>query len=457
MVGTTYFVRWLLDQRLEAAGKAAGPGGLPLLTGADWTSFIPNDSLKPVSRHIALRMPYYALANRLRLGFGLPPILDRGIVLERTWDRLYEAAFGDLRHFEALGRIPSLVFSPMTIEDGRRLLVTNLDLGHLPVTVGGQLADDNDGSKQTPFSLSALEFSKAAPWDIGPVRLSTAVRMSASFPYVSPAASLPSHPRLRVLDAGYYDNYGVSVAVAWLVKNRTWLEDHTSGVVLVQIRDALSGDDRFGYPDDPNGVLQNAWSWLQFVHSPPDGLLEARYTSSSFRNDQEVTLLRDLFAVRRGPRFFTTAVFENSANVTRLHQQTPWPGDDLDGVFHLVGGLADQGPPVPKAVEKARERAAEVAAAGAPVAMNWYVSAAEAEAMLFAIPTDPSWTGPENRAKRLKRIEGLKQFLEGKVANRALDPAEMRQFRTYAIRELARAVNYERIAALKEWWLVDHH
>ncbi len=42
------------------------------------------------------------------------------------------------------------------------------------------------------------------------------------------------------MDAGYYDNYGVDVAAAWILMNREWLAEHCSGVLLVQIRDSVS-------------------------------------------------------------------------------------------------------------------------------------------------------------------------------------------------------------------------
>ena len=47
--------------------------------------------------------------------------------------------------------------------------------------------------------------------------------MNASFPYISPAVSLPVDPPRRVVDAGYYDNYGVNLAAAWAYMNREWI------------------------------------------------------------------------------------------------------------------------------------------------------------------------------------------------------------------------------------------
>ena len=75
--------------------------------------------------------------------------------------------------------------------------------------------------------------------------------MSASFPYFSPAVPLPTKPRRRVVDAGYFDNYGVSLASAFLFsrKNTDWFRDNVSKIVLIQIRDGQSDDERTGCKD----------------------------------------------------------------------------------------------------------------------------------------------------------------------------------------------------------------
>ena len=60
--------------------------------------------------------------------------------------------------------------------------------------------------------------------------------MNATFPYVSPAVRLPVSPARRVVDAGYYDNYGINVAASWIQEHREWIRLHTSGVVLIQVQ-----------------------------------------------------------------------------------------------------------------------------------------------------------------------------------------------------------------------------
>ena len=43
-------------------------------------------------------------------------------------------------------------------------------------------------------------------------------------------------PPRRVVDAGYYDNYGVDLATSWIYVHQKWICENTSGVALIQIR-----------------------------------------------------------------------------------------------------------------------------------------------------------------------------------------------------------------------------
>jgi len=424
---------------------------------ADWIANIPINSLRPIARYMALKNIVQMVWPRSSTS------TDRGIELERDWAAL-RIPFTCFREAERAGLIPSLVFSPMTVDDGRRLLITNLDMRFpphpgplvrlLPLSRGSSLLDRNDGSRLSNHSLSGLEFFKAFPDHDGQndILLSTAARMSASFPFVSPAVNLPSYPPLRVVDAGYFDDYGVDVATAWLFRNRPWLKKNTSGVLMIQVRDALSSNDRFGVPQSP-GLRARLLQGLQFFFSPLDGVMQARYTSSSFRNDEQVAALSDLFWEETGRRdFFTTAVFELSANLTLTAEPgsaQQWPGDDLSRQVDLAdaSSLDD-------------------------VAMTWYLTMVERQAIIQAIPDRSHLAGTagkggivptderekflvrrienknlENPCCRLERIEDLTKLLD-----KPLEPMQT----AVVLKELARARNYEVVEAIKKWWTVDH-
>src|SRR5262249_60073602 len=67
--------------------------------------------------------------------FALVPAVnahDRGRALEEAWQRppapSLAVPIGALREYEERGELPSLVFTPMLVEDGRRLVIGNVDL-----------------------------------------------------------------------------------------------------------------------------------------------------------------------------------------------------------------------------------------------------------------------------------------------------------------------------------------
>ena len=143
--------------------------------------------------------------------------------------------------------------------------------------------------------------------------------------------SLPTKPRRRVVDAGYFDNYGVSLAASVLFskKNTDWIKENVSKVVLVQIRDGQSDDERQlrVIPDAKRakGVGSLVSRSLEEITSPLEGLTNARVGTSSFRNDGLLELLSVYFEqVRNEPesgqlpqanRFFTVVNFEFPGHV----------------------------------------------------------------------------------------------------------------------------------------------
>jgi hypothetical protein len=244
----------------------------------------------------------------------LPSAHDRGRALEEAWSRDLNGSLNrtvrSLRAGEWEGWRPSLVFSPTLVEDGRRLLISNLDLD--PLTgARGSLWTRETGSREGLYSLSAVEFFRLFP-DADEFRLSTAVRMNASFAYVSPVCALPMKPAYRVVDAAYYDNFGVNVAASWIHANREWIEKNTSGVVLLQIRNRVISEGRFASPL-PDPIQSPPW-WgrgLEGLTTPLAGAYDTLRTSMFFRNDQQLQVLSALLnRDRPGEDRFTTAIIE---------------------------------------------------------------------------------------------------------------------------------------------------
>lgn len=228
-----------------------------------------------------------------------------------------------LREAEERLALPSLVFSPMLIEDGRRLLLGNVDLS--PVADNAVLWLSSAATGTRPLeglaSRTAYHASRLFPDRWEQLRLSTAARLSAAFPYVSPAAVLPTRARRRAVDAGYFDNYGLELACAWLRKlaeeRRAWLAARVSGVLVLQIRDNVSNlsvnpetdadADRVRARERTTALRRG----LEGLTAPPEGLLAARESVMLFRNDAQLAALRTLFdAAGLGRDTVKTTIFE---------------------------------------------------------------------------------------------------------------------------------------------------
>jgi hypothetical protein len=263
--------------------------------------------LREVAQHWALRdMP--------GLYWPLPYYHDRGWALEKAWQTNLDSSLGhplrSLQDGERLGWRPSMVFSPMLVEDGRRLLISNLDLQALGESNGSLfVADEQRLYAHAAYSSSAVEFFRLFR-EATDFKINTAVRMSASFPFVSPVAALPTEPPRRVVDAGYYDNYGVNIAALWIYENLDWLRKHTSGVVLVQIRDQVSQSTRQDLGMEDTLYPRSFWErGLGELLTPVEGVLRAHQAGTLFRSDEQLQVLNDQFNTEKDG-FFTTFVFQ---------------------------------------------------------------------------------------------------------------------------------------------------
>jgi hypothetical protein len=382
MLGATYYVSAL--QKPGTPGRKTG--------GERWSELdthverLRKDSVTPLMRQ-------FVFGDIPNFFSPWPAKFDRGQALEEAWAEHLKGAlsgsFHSLREGEQQGWRPSLVFAPMMVEDGRRLLISNLSL-HYPIRNDGPLllsgdslrrellncgvafaeakgrvmADRGEVRKQLlahrwrkeldrleaeekrdlagflcqaiderrplpegyrlprddsfstgTYSIEAFELFRLFPDTQDTLKLSTAVRMSASFPYFAPAVSLPTNPRRRVVDAGYYDNYGVSLSAAWLFsgRNRQWLLTNTDRVCLIQIRDGVADDSRKleSVSDDQSTDVSRG---LEELFTPLEGLDNARIGSSSFRNDGQLELLAS-YLQSLNPRIdFMVANFEYSGS-----------------------------------------------------------------------------------------------------------------------------------------------
>lgn len=151
--------------------------------------------------------------------------------LNENTGHILEKKLGDYAQPEADAIIPMMVFSPTIVNDGRRLVISALGVSYLTQSIH----DDRFRFNKLP---DGIEFSRFfAKQDATNVRFTSVLRMSGSFPYITPLTELPSNPHIEVFDAGMRDNYGLVSALRFIHTFRTWIEQNTSGIVILQTRD----------------------------------------------------------------------------------------------------------------------------------------------------------------------------------------------------------------------------
>ena len=271
---------------------------------------LPRDSLSDVAQQLSNWDSLYLFAPRSV--FGLGPISDdRGRTLQTHWRRL-GLSHGKTVTFETLGASvaagggASLILSPMIVETGQPLLISDLDLSGIADASGHD----------------TMDFFAAFPGSWHDFTVQTAVRMSATFPYVAPAVPLPTQPPRRVVDAGYFDNYGMTAALSYLrqASVRQWMKDNKlTGAIIVQLNafpvlsdKSVNADaTKQPYDDCAESAPYEGADPFGWLLSPFEGLTSARERSMLFRSELALGALKEIYA--KDDLKLTRVAFENAA------------------------------------------------------------------------------------------------------------------------------------------------
>ena len=171
--------------------------------------------------------------NKISLA-GYSYTKDRGYAMEqemiRNTEGLLDKKIGDYKTKEFSGNIPEMVINGTIINDGRKLMMSAQPISYL-TRPEYSLADTAPPIDAVDF---ATFFAKQNPYNL---RITSALRMNATFPFILPVVKLPSQPRMNVMDAGLRDNFGVELATRYLYVFRDWINANTGEVIFVQIRD----------------------------------------------------------------------------------------------------------------------------------------------------------------------------------------------------------------------------
>ena len=188
---------------------------------------------------------------------------DRGYMFEKQLNEntnyYLDKPISYYHDFEQAGLIPLLLLSPTITNDQRQLLICNQPMTYL-------MRPSGKNYRPTHTDMDAVDFmTMFKNHQPGNLRLTTAVRMNATYPYVLPQVSMPSEPPIKLMDAGYRDNYGLRTTARFIYTFRDWIKQNTSGVVIVQVRQYKKEREI----DDPRNetIISNLFTPFSTVYS----------------------------------------------------------------------------------------------------------------------------------------------------------------------------------------------
>jgi predicted chitinase len=145
---------------------------------------------------------------------------DRARALEYAFEKAESALHADDKRYLATnfadhwtpdGTVPALIVNSTDAASGRRIVMSPFDIG------GDELSNMKSIISYRDLGKDGGQKARTAP---PVIRLSTAAGISARFPWVTPAATIPvsdarlgQSKKIRLVDGGYVDNSGVETAL----------------------------------------------------------------------------------------------------------------------------------------------------------------------------------------------------------------------------------------------------
>lgn len=160
---------------------------------------------------------------------------DRAFSFEKemnnNFGNIFTKRLRDYFEPESRSLIPMIIYTPTIVSDGRKLIISALPASYL---------SRNKMSKQLYFesTYDDVEFTRfLKKQDAGNTKITSILRMNATFPYILPAVTLPTIPAIKIMDAGIRDNFGYETSLKFISTFYNWIENNTSGIILIEIRD----------------------------------------------------------------------------------------------------------------------------------------------------------------------------------------------------------------------------
>lgn len=192
---------------------------------------------------------------------------DRGFAFENQLNKntagILDKPISAYKEPEFSGSIPLLPVTTLITNDGRKLVISPHSMSFFGTSMLGKLGADE--KKQTIDFLRFFE-----DHDSKNLRFLSALRMSATFPFVTPNVELPTEPIMETMDTGLSDNFGIQDALRFMYVFQSWINENTDGVVLVTIRDSEKVTEIA--PSFPPRIFEKVFTPLKNIYSNWDNV-----------------------------------------------------------------------------------------------------------------------------------------------------------------------------------------
>ena len=224
MFGASY-LRELYLRKLE---------GYPIEIGDDqYVQNISKDLLNPICISILSNDAFVPIKKFKIDSFSY--FKDRGYMMEQklsiNTNHVMEKRIKDYYKDEFNARIPLLMLHTEVTNDARRFFISPQPVSFLMRPVGKYTTNKD-------LEVDAIDFCRFFKEQQGDnLTMLSALRMNATFPLILPNSVMPTTPETYILDGGALDDVGAEPTFRMLGTFRDWINQNTSGVIIIQIRD----------------------------------------------------------------------------------------------------------------------------------------------------------------------------------------------------------------------------
>lgn len=311
--------------------RLKGNGAIINLEDKKYLDNISEDLLNPVFSSLIARD---LISPTQKFSFGhYRYVKDRGYAFEEKLNQntqnVLDKPIGFYKEAEEKAKIPLMILSSTVTRDFKKMLVSLQPISFLMQTEYKDSITKTVGPDAIDF---AALFKNMDPMNL---RMLTALRMNATYPYILPSVWLPSKPVIDVMDAGLRDNSGEETSLRFLNVFKDWINKNTRGVLIIQVRSRKKGSWGDAYTasgiseiiTNPFTMMQKNWFRLQ-DYSQDD---EISYLQSNLGNKLHRVSLMYIPKTPEGEaplNFHLTAVEKKEVSAS-LHRQNNLEAIDL--------------------------------------------------------------------------------------------------------------------------------